>query len=209
MFGPIFFATKGKHRGKAIHGGLRTSQEFSQASYAPPDRRPPVIEGARYDRFLSDQNSAVYANPENNRVIIAFRGTVPTEGRDLFDDLRIVTSTFAGSQRVKDGKALVKQAAEKYGIPVQEVELTGHSLGGRISQAVGSQLHSERFTGLNVGSSPLDILFRTAGSGQGRTYTTGIDPISISNTLASGGQGVSLVAPQTVEPHGLAAFGSN
>jgi len=164
-----------------------------------------MIDGFQLDRELSNKRNTVYHNPSDGRVIVAFRGTQFSDPKDLFEDARIAFGTFSGSSRVKKGKHIVKSAAEKYGTDVENVELTGHSLGGRIAQAVGSRLGNKRITAINPGSSPADLLLPTAGSGVGKTYTTGTDPISLSNTLRNPGN-VRFRPQQSLEPHGLANF---
>lgn len=199
------FSTAGGGRG--VRGGLDAAVKFSQASYAKEQHRPADIYGFKYDPMLSNKRNAVYYSPDEKQLVVAFRGTDFSDKKDVWEDVRIATGTFEGAQRVKNGKDIVKQAAQKYSIPVPEVQLTGHSLGGRIAQAVGTKLRSERITAINPGSSPLDLISRTAGAGAGRTYTTGIDPISISNTLVHPGS-VRFITPGGLEPHGLGNFSS-
>ncbi|NIQ79357.1 MAG: hypothetical protein GTN93_14970, partial [Anaerolineae bacterium] len=80
---------------------------------------------------LSNKRNAVYHDPTTRRVVVAFRGTDFSDTYDVWEDVRIATGTFAGAERVQKGKDIAKQAAKKYGVPLEDVELTGHSLGGR------------------------------------------------------------------------------
>lgn len=206
MFG-LFYHAKVKHsHTKPVSGGLETAKEFSRASYQKENNRPRHIQGFNYDDELSNKRNAVYHNPDTGRLIVAFRGTDPTDTFDLWEDARIATGTFDGADRIKKGKDIVKSASTKYSIPVREVELTGHSLGGRIAQSIGTKLKSERITAINPGSSPIDVIHPTAGAGAGRTFTTGVDPISLSNTVVNPSS-VRFRAPQAVNIHGLGAFG--
>jgi len=189
-----------------IEGGLPFAHAFSQASYSKQNERPAVIEGYHYDPTTSNKRTAIYYNANSNKLVVAFRGTDFSDPYDVWEDVRIATGTFAGASRIKKGKEIVKAAAKKYDIPVRDVQLTGHSLGGRITQAVGQKLHSESLTALNPGSSPIDILHPSAGTGFGQVFTTSVDPVSISGTIAQPAN-VNFRAPQTIEPHGLRAFG--
>jgi hypothetical protein len=195
-----------KHKGaKPIPGGLRSAKAFSEASYKEPKHRPETLGSFQLDRDLSNKRNAVYHDPASGRVVVAFRGTDFSDMYDIEQDVRIATGTFAGASRIKKGKDITKAAAEKYGVPAEAVELTGHSLGGRIAQAVGEKLGATHVTAINPGSSPVDLLHDSAGSGYGRTFTTGVDPVSVSNTLANPLNARFRVQSQW-EPHGLGAF---
>jgi len=200
------FSHPPKHGKKHVKGGLNTALTFSQTAYREESKRPATLEGFQYDTQLSNKRNAVYHSPTENRVIVAFRGTDFTDPTDVFDDIRIATGTFAGDPRIKKGKEITKQASDKYGVPIKQVELTGHSLGGRVAQAVGEHFDSNRVTAVNPGSSPIDIVHPSAGSGFGRTFTTGTDPVSITNTVVNP-SAVRFRIQSTVEPHGLGAFG--
>lgn len=73
-------------------------------------------------------------------VWISFRGTVPTDRRDLLQDLDIAVTGHA-NWRQWEYEARVKEIAQKY--PKCLIRLTGHSLGGQISRQIGTTFAEE------------------------------------------------------------------
>lgn len=201
--------TSNTPRGRGIGGGMASAVAFSQAAYDGAGERPEVINGYVYDTELSNKRNAVYYDPINKKVVVAFRGTDFTDPADLYQDFRIMTGTFYGTSRIETGKQIVKDAAEKYNVRVEDVALRGHSLGSSVAQAVGSELKIKDVAVFNPGSSPIELITGRPGAGYGRVYSTGIDPISITNLAESiGGGNVRYSAPG-VEPHGLSNFEGN
>ena len=113
---------------------------LSQEAYELPKKRVSTIgltrEIFKYDKGLSDLRTAVYHSPK--RLIIAHRGTVPTDQEDLDADLYIASKTFPDSARAKHALRVAKRAIKKY--PKLAVSNTGHSLGGATAQFVGSEM---------------------------------------------------------------------
>jgi hypothetical protein len=201
--GPIATSVGAKPKGLAKKNAQQQFQ-FAAAAYQNEEHRPDELAGYTLDKELSTKRQAVYHNPDTNEAIVAFRGTHFSDPKDVYEDLKIVTGTFGTSQRVENGKKLVKDVSDKYNIDTKDIELTGHSLGGRVAQAVG-QHYGSSVTAVNPGSSPIDLFVPTAGSGYGRTYTTGVDPVSLSNTFRNP-SAVKYRLPKTPEVHGLANF---
>lgn len=79
----------------------------------------------KYDGDLSDDRTAVYH--DGGQSIIAYRGTVPTDVKDLWDDTMIVLGKESWAPGYRKALAKYDQVAKKYG---NSITVTGHSLGG-------------------------------------------------------------------------------
>ncbi len=132
---------------------------LSQEAYEPKNNRKATItasgETFKYDKRLSDLRTAIYHSP--TRLIIAHRGTVPTDEEDLSADLFIAKDDFANSPRARHALEKANKAIKKY--KKLTVSNTGHSLGGSTAQYVGSQmtLDNAKVVSFNAGSSPYNL----------------------------------------------------
>lgn len=124
------------------------------ARYAKLAYEDPGDRGELEDKELSNDEAAVFVN--NDTVIVAFRGTVLTNPRDLIADARIAYGNFLSGSRMKRSISFVNKVTKKY--PDKEIILTGHSLGARIAHDVASILGLKSYS-YNMGSSPVDIPF--------------------------------------------------
>lgn len=115
-----------------IHQSMNLAN-FAQASYT--DQAPT---GYAIDTELSGPDRKVYHN--NHHAVIAFKGTTPTNWRDLSVDAAMGINVESFTNRFKNSLEVTKRAIEKYG--KENLFLTGHSLGG--SQA----LHVHQKTGI-------------------------------------------------------------
>lgn len=89
--------------------------------------RKPKIGDYIYKSTLSTQKRAVYYNPKENKYIIGYRGTVPSDREDLQDDLTFTTrGTVKNTRRFKEEQEFL----DKLKKTDSDVNLTGHSLGG-------------------------------------------------------------------------------
>jgi hypothetical protein len=129
---------------------------LSKMAYEPEDKRLETItksgETFTYDPELSELRTAVYHSP--TRLIIAHRGTVPSDPEDINADGWILADNFEKSPRAMSSLRLAKKAHQKY--PNLIVSNTGHSLGGATAQYVGFKfdLDNSKVTAFNAGSSP-------------------------------------------------------
>lgn len=126
---------------------------LSQEAYERPSKRLHKIKGFTYDPSLSSLRTAVYHNA--SQLIIAHRGTVPSDHADILADAFIANDTFASSSRAKSSLTATKRAMRKY--PQLTVIQTGHSLGGATAQFVGAKTNT-RVVAFNAGSSPYNLL---------------------------------------------------
>jgi hypothetical protein len=72
----------------------------------------------------------IKAYKKYNYIIVAVRGTKPTDKRDLLADANVAISNVANSDRYKEDKAIVTQLKSQY--PRTKMYAVGHSLGGAI-----------------------------------------------------------------------------
>ena len=94
-----------------------------------------------------------------NEAVVAIRGTDPTSGKDLIDDVGIASGTLKLTPRYRVAKKWVKSAIKKYG--KKNVVVVGHSLGGALSKALGRSLGVRAKT-FNAGASWTDVVGNTA-----------------------------------------------
>lgn len=107
--------------------------DFAQAAYTDD---PPA--GYAIDTELSGPDRKVYHR--QGHAVIAFKGTTPTNWRDLSVDAAMGINVESLTNRFKKSLEVTDRAIDKYG--KENLFLTGHSLGG--SQA----LHVHRKTGI-------------------------------------------------------------
>lgn len=185
---------------------------LSSEAYKIRDGRDPEVKGFVYDRDLSSRYTAVYVGPD--RIIIAARGTVPSDPEDLKADALIVAGQFAKSDRLKKSIKDVEAVVQKY--PGKRLEFTGHSLGGKVASELGKAVGGKVVT-FNMGTSPLEIAQSLKDKAicafsnsenckrlkQQTHYTTGVDPISFASLFMHGSKHVKA---EKANVHGLANF---
>lgn len=138
---------------------------LSNEAYKKVDERK-NFEEWEYQKDLSDEESAVYRN-EKGEQILAVRGT--TNLKDSISDIHIIRGTMKDSKRFN--KELSK-AKELKGL----IAVTGHSLGGAISNYISSELGIPSIT-FNAGYiSDKDNLDFT----KSKNYKISNDPVSTS-----------------------------
>jgi glutathione peroxidase-family protein len=177
----IDFPTNNPH---AIH------EHLASAAY---HNNPESIHGYKIDQALSDKETKVFVN-QKGKVIVSFRGTAATQ--DLVSDLGIVTGD-RGARFIKS-LDVTKKAIAKYG--QENVEVTGHSLGGTIARHVSEKL-GLKGKAFNPGASPFEAV--TGHVERGHHIKTIInigDPIS--NSLI-GGANVETRLPSQPSPHSI------
>ena len=181
-------------------GVKEDNAKLSRGSYGGKE-----VEGYTVDRGLSNVNRTVYI--KDGKATVAFRGTdlksKDTKWKDLGTDALILFGLQKFSSRFKNAVAATKKVVSKYG--KDNVNLTGHSLGGSQALYVGKELGLPVIS-FNPGLSVSDV-GRYAEKPQAETkiYTTGVDPISaVSNVLT--GPDVEYVAPKSGNVHALSNF---
>lgn len=137
------------------------------------------------DEKLSDDKSIVITDKDGH-VIIAYRGTDPSNPKDLLTDLTDVALKSPVSSFGYFEEALKKydSVKTKYGNDANIVT-TGHSLGGSLAYFVGKKRDAPSFV-FNMGSSPFDflpsVLSDTPSNMSTHYYVSG-DPISTSQVI--------------------------
>lgn len=167
-------------------------------------------QGYVLDKELSDPDRSVFHNPQSKKAVVSFRGTRPTNLRDLAADLKIARGTQADSIRFKKSKTQTQKAVAKYG--KENVTLTGHSLGGsqaiHVGEKLGLQAHAYNpGIGAKTGiRGVVSKLFRSKKKENINIYHTGIkDPISALAPMLN--NNVRHVGPRFhKDPHSIANF---
>lgn len=115
------------------------------------------VQGYTYLPAYSDTNVGVWYSPSARRYVISFRGTDFTNIRDLLNDVGIIFGKSKYLPRVKTGVQIARKIVEKIlkDNNKDTIEVTGHSLGGKVglNVSIGMELNAYLF---NIGSSPVD-----------------------------------------------------
>lgn len=181
------------------------------------------------DSSLSDADHVTFVDDSTGRAVVSYRGTDITNASDIFTDAAIFFGVQDHTSRFKRAVKIADRVASVYG--KDNVEVTGHSLGG--SQA----LYVSKTTGIpsyayNPGRSldkfGLDALHPIAGvvldavdslakknnersnkkaRSVSTAYVTGLDPISLSQSLHPEEVKLRFKAPnQGMDVHGIDNF---
>lgn len=137
------------------------------------------------DHDLSDKNSVVILgkSPQTRQdksprdVIVAYRGTRPTNLSDLNADAKILFGFNPLTDRANEAQRKYDMVKDKY--PQASITTTGHSLGGNLGfyVAKNNDLQGHFF---NLGSSPTDTA-SVKGKTKVNIYHTFGDLVSVSN----------------------------
>jgi len=153
-------------------------------------------------------------SPFNGRYYLAFRGTGPSDGRDVLTDL-VQASGFRTAQHEK-AIALARLVQAKLG-PNIELTLTGHSLGGGLAAAAA---YATGLSAIVFNPASLNATYSQGNSGSIRSHIIVGDLLSIGRTiqnifrdswdpaLTAPGK-IILHSPRTIDPtkwHGMASF---
>ena len=163
------------------------------------DKIDDYLEGYTIDPEHSDDHAVTVLRPDGS-AIIGYRGTDPWNIYDIGADTLILsgyhrekmnTLPFTRFQRASDHYT---QVSNKYDVS----SVTGHSLGGSISDFVGRK-HDVNAYAFNPGESPFEYArFGLVEPSKTKVYTTGDDPISASSFAYRNHQKVVQV-PKKVE----------
>ena len=144
------------------------------------------ITGYNLDSELSDENHVVIERPDGS-AILGYRGTDPTNPYDLMADLLILGGKYKDSvdlqgTRFNRADEYYRNATTKY----NNVDVTGHSLGGSMAVAIGS-LYGAKSVVFNPGASPFELAGRTElPEHNAKIYkTNALDLVSMSERLYS------------------------
>ena len=142
------------------------------------------LKNYKIDEELSDNESLVLLNDEQQEMTLSIMGTDPSRIKDIYSDLQIFGGMQFGERFYGESEKLEKMQ-QKY--PKHTAITTGHSLGGHISYNLGLKNNIESHS-FNAGASILDsiknvkTLFSCGDEcSKHQLYTTGIDPLSIFN----------------------------
>lgn len=131
-----------------------------QASYMDNAHAEQKLKNDGYilDKEISNRESKAYFNPEENKLLITYRGT--SNLKDVGTDLALLTGNIKNTQRYKESKKFSNIAKTKYN--VNDATFIGHSLGGSLSSSVADK-NDKVFT-FNKGYTILGKSTRTRGN---------------------------------------------
>jgi len=138
---------------------MSSLRDILSASYQPNRDAEKTLadKGYKLDRDLSDRDAKVFVNNEGASNIV-FRGTVPSNKKDLFSDVLLGLGLSHLDPRQKKSNNLVKAVKDKY---KNDPNLYGHSLGGGLSEKASKATGNKgEVITYNKASSPFDIFQR-------------------------------------------------
>lgn len=110
-------------------------QDVLKAGYDPSKRENVTKHGYNYDSMLSNSNQQVYYNPKESKLLFNVSGTHNLA--DVGTDVYLALGKLKDTNRYKEAKNRLKQAKTKYNS--NNTVITGHSLGGAVSQYIASK----------------------------------------------------------------------
>lgn len=197
---------------KASRFGIRTSQDvkslagLSAQAYTPVDKIKPERLGD-YEIISSstDENgfAGVAFKDKTGNIVIAYRGS--DDVNDIKSDLEMINGTKLPEQFYNAEQFYEDVKAQN---PNSKIVLTGHSLGGALSQLVAAHNEDSFAVAFNAPGTK-DIIEHESGlSDTGNIYNVLVDGDKISGTLAQPGQ-VQLIDAKTdkygnkLHPHAI------
>ena len=153
------------------------------------------LEGYTFDPDYSTNNASTFIRPDGS-AILAYRGTRPTN----FDDINTDASILAGQHRTDTPHPRFVEAVNHYNYvkaKYDNVDLTGHSLGGTLADYVG-RMHDERAVVFNPGETLFSLsVIPASQTSKTRIYRTNtFDVVSFANSMYPHAQSIRVV-PQT------------
>lgn len=132
---------------------------LSQAAYNPK-KYETQTQGLGYeiDKDLSSRSRTVYYHRYTGKAVVAYKGTTPSSWKDLVADAHIaslIPNHLSG--RFRGAEATYRKARSKYG--ADNVEVTGHSLGGSQALHVGRK-YGVKGTAFEPGAGASDVTHR-------------------------------------------------
>ena len=135
-----------------------------QSSYGNKKSKQSIeSKGFKFDKSLSNGNQQVYYNPTNKQMLFNVAGTHNLS--DWGTDMYLALGKLKDTNRYKEAKNTLAKAKQKYN--PTNTAVTGHSLGGTISQYVANK-NDKVFTldkGATIGQKirKNENAFRTSG----------------------------------------------
>lgn len=111
--------------------------------------------GYKVDKELSGKDWTVYHNPKTNKTSIKYRGTDPSNWRDVSTDALIAVGVQGVGSRFKRAEKVYDRTVLKYGGNKEDVNVFGHSLGGTLALHV-NQTRGAKANAYNPGAGPLE-----------------------------------------------------
>lgn len=108
---------------KSSYGNKRSQEQLKSAGY-------------NYDSMLSNHNQQVWYNPNTKKMLFNVAGTHNL--KDWGTDLWLAFGGLKNTNRYKEASKTLDQAKRKYGNDIK-TNITGHSLGGSISQYIAGK----------------------------------------------------------------------
>lgn len=116
-------------------------------------------QGYTRDDELTTPETSVFYNPDNNHVIVGYRGTKVNNPKDLISDFNIAIGKERRDQRFRESLDHFGLVKDKYDPSLHTIDVTGHSLGGALAKHVNlyNQDSVMRDINFNRGSTPLTV----------------------------------------------------
>ena len=177
-------AEEKKGKGKKLKGGNIRLSVIADEVYKKPSERG-ERDGWKY--VSGDKRHGIWQR--DGKAVVGIRGT-QADIKDVADDAAIATGTLKLTPRYKRAKKWVKKAIKKYG--KNNVEVAGHSLGGKIAKSLAKDFGIKGST-FNAGASVSDAVSsigdrvackvnkkgkRCKKAKKVENYRTAIDPVS-------------------------------
>jgi hypothetical protein len=161
---------------------------------------------------LSTRNASVFKSNKTNEIVVSVRGSdlvsKDTRLKDISTDIGIFAGFSRFGKRNKQIDRLVQKVKKQY--PSNEITMTGHSLGARISSDVAKKHDLPAYV-FNQGSSPSDIfsyikdLIIKPKPNKVKHFTTG-DVVSISAKALKPDEHIPVEPKADMNPHSLDNF---
>jgi hypothetical protein len=153
------------------------------------------LDGYSFDPEYSNNNASTFIRPDGT-AILAYRGTRTTN----LDDINTDAAILAGQHRTDTPHPRFVEAVNHYNFvkaKYDNVDLTGHSLGGTLADYVG-RMHDERAVVFNPGETPFSLsVIPASNTSKTRIYRTNtFDIVSFANSMYPHAQSIRVV-PQT------------
>ena len=119
-------------------------QTALKSSYLTKEQSSSLLSknGYSFDPEISNNNTRVYYNPDENKTLLTIRGTKNLN--DIVTDFSVFlgTTDLQNTKRFKDTEKIYNKAKEKY----KNLTIVGHSLGGSLANALPTDKNDRVFT---------------------------------------------------------------